>query len=95
MRDSEVLTALSAVLAPYLGPNMARASVDSNLKRVKPDGGSLNAAELTSLLERLGKGLVVFVGEEKAAAVSEQMRQAVSPGGWEGDATVNRPPRPR
>jgi hypothetical protein len=92
MRDSEVLTALSAVLAPYLGPNMARAAVDSNLKRVKPDGGSLNPAELTALLERLGKGLIVFVGEEKAAAVSEQMRRAVL---WEGEETTSRLPRPR
>lgn len=89
MKESEVLAALSSVLAPYLGPNMAHAAVDSNLKRVKPSGGSLTPAELASLLGRLGKGLVVFVGEDKAETISKQMRQAVR---WDGDATTSRFP---
>jgi hypothetical protein len=96
MKESEVKVALSAVLAPYLGPNMARAAVDSNFKRFKPDGGPLAPAELESLLLRLGKGLVVFVGEDKAAALQAELRQAVllpSSGAsdrWDGDETVSR-----
>ena len=86
MREREVLTALSSVLAPYLGPNMAKAAVESNLKRLQSEGGELAPADLAALLERLSKGLVVFVGEEKAAAVSEQMRRAVL---WDGDATIS------
>lgn len=86
MREREVLTALSSVLAPYVGPNMAKAAVESNLKRLQLEGGELGPAELAALLERLSKGLVVFVGEEKAAAVSEQMRRAVL---WDGDATIS------
>lgn len=88
MKGSEILTALSSVLAPYLGPNMAKAAVESNLKRIKPDGGELDPADLVALLERLGKGLVVFVGEDKAASVSEQMRRAVL---WDGEATTTLP----
>lgn len=92
MKETDLLTALSSVLAPYLGPNMAKAAVDSNLKRVKPAGGPLTPAEVESLLQRLGMGLVVFVGEEKAAVISKQMRQAAL---WDGDATTSRLPAPR
>lgn len=73
---SAVTGSLVSVLAPLLGENMARAGVQAQLQKVGA-GQSLSASEVEALVEKLGRGLVVFLGRAKTATVVESMRSAV------------------
>jgi hypothetical protein len=77
MRKSEVLDALAAVLAPYLGETMARASAATHCQKLGIPGDLISAAETEALLGKLASGLNVFIGRERAAAVLQEMRGAV------------------
>jgi hypothetical protein len=73
----ETTGSLVAVLAPFLGENMARAAVQAQLQKVASGTGPLAAPEREALVEKLGRGLVVFLGRAKTTAVVEEMRAAV------------------
>jgi hypothetical protein len=72
-----VTGSLVAVLAPFLGENMAGASVQAQLQKVASGEGPLAPPELEALVEKLGRGLVVFLGRAKTTAVVAEMRSAL------------------
>jgi hypothetical protein len=76
-RDA-VTGSLVAVLDPFLGENMARASVQAQLQKVAGGDGPLAPAELEALVEKLGRGLVVFLGRAKTTGVVTEMRSALA-----------------
>ena len=75
-----VSESLVSVLAPYIGENMARASVGMHLQKLGLSGAPLTPGQVETLIDRLGQGLKVFLGKSKAAAVVASMK-AVVPGG--------------
>jgi hypothetical protein len=77
MNKSQVLDALTAVLSPYLGATMARASAQNQCQKLAIEGDQLTPAQVEALVGKLGSGLNVFVGREKAAAVVAEMKRAV------------------
>jgi hypothetical protein len=77
MKKTQVLDALAAVLSPYLGDTMARASARTHCDKLAIDGEDISAAQADALLGKLSSGLNVFIGRERAAAVLEEMRRAV------------------
>jgi len=80
---AEVTRSLVEVLAPLLGVNMATAAVQAQLQKVAT-GETLSPAETEALVERLGRGLVVFLGRAKTATVVDSMRAALAPLGGGG-----------
>ena len=78
MTREETTGSLVAVLAPFLGENMAGAAVQAQLQKVASGTAArLAPPEVEALVERLGRGLVVFLGRAKTAAVVNEMRAAV------------------
>jgi len=75
-RDA-VTGSLVAVLAPFLGENMASASVQAQAQKVATGAGPLAPPEVEALVDKLGRGLVVFLGRAKTEAVVAEMRSAV------------------
>ena len=71
---------LSGLLAPYIGQTMARASVSAHIQKLGLTNDALTDLEVEALLEKLAKGLTVFLGREKAAAVRESMSSALAAG---------------
>jgi hypothetical protein len=69
--------AIAPILAPYIGPTMARASVDSQLDKVGLPGEDLTAPQLETLINKLGGGLNVFLGRSRAKVVVEAMKAAL------------------
>jgi hypothetical protein len=67
-------------IAPFVGNSLARASIRAHAERMGLDGTDLTRAQLADLLERLEKGLRVFVGSVKAAALIATIREAVDRG---------------
>jgi hypothetical protein len=78
MSRAEVLEALTAVLSPYLGETMARASARTHCEKLGIQGKVISATEADALLGKLSTGLNVFIGRERAAAVLEEMKRAVA-----------------
>lgn len=76
---SDVFDAIIRVLAPFIGANMARAAVYSQKDRLELTRPDISQAEVDALLERLGPGLVVFVGREKTDRILDDARRAVEP----------------
>ncbi len=72
---------LVSILAPYIGENMARASVGLHLQKLGLAGAPLTPGQVETLIDRLGQGLNVFLGKSKAAAVVASMKAAVPAGG--------------
>lgn len=65
-------------LVPYLGENMAHASVESTRERLAI-GAEISPAEVHELLTRLALGLNVFLGHNKATAIIAELRQQLEP----------------
>ncbi|HEV8582555.1 MAG TPA: hypothetical protein VGX68_26105 [Thermoanaerobaculia bacterium] len=76
-RTEEVLDAIRLVLAPYVGSLMARSAVVAHCRDLGIAGDLISREQLDALLERLGLGLVIFVGREKTAEVVAAMKRAV------------------
>jgi hypothetical protein len=64
-------------IAPFVGASLARASIRAHAERLGIDGLDLTATQVDDLLERLEKGLRVFVGTPKAEALITTIRDAV------------------
>jgi hypothetical protein len=78
LTKAAVLDALAAVLAPYLGETMARASAQTHCDKLGIRGGEISAAEVEALVGKLASGLNVFLGREKAVGVLAEMKKAVA-----------------
>jgi len=74
----EVLDGLTAVLAPYLGETMARASARTHCDKLGISDGEVTGQQIEALIGKLASGLNVFVGRERAAGVLGEMRKAVA-----------------
>ena len=76
--DRATVTGLIAkTLAPYLGATTAEASTRAHCEKLGINGQSMSDAQLQALLGKLGGGLAVFVGREKATGVVEEIRRTV------------------
>ncbi len=71
-------TVIAAILAPYIGPSMARAAVEAHAARIQIEGDSLTREQITQLIERLAKGMRIFVGEKRADELARELLPAVS-----------------
>jgi hypothetical protein len=73
-----VIAAMTRVLAPVLGESMARASAQAHGAKLSPANGRFTAEQADALVGKLNSGLIVFVGRERAAALTEAMRGALA-----------------
>jgi hypothetical protein len=73
-----VVAEVTRLLSPVLGESMARASTQAHSQKLQVQDGRLTADQVEALLGKLGSGLAVFVGREKAAALAAEMRSAVA-----------------
>ena len=78
MANDEVVEAIAAVIAPYVGPAMARSAVVSQARKIGPETQALTPSQVEELLTRVGSGLSVFVGRAKSAVILGEARQAVA-----------------
>ena len=77
MTTSEVLETIQRIVSPVLGENMARTAAQAHCRGLGVNGDQMSAHQVTELIDRMGKGLNVFVGREKAATVVSELRRAL------------------
>lgn len=78
LTKAEVVDALAAVLSPYLGETMARASTRSHCDKLGFRDEAVSPADVDALVGKLASGLNVFVGREKAKGVLDEMKRAMA-----------------
>lgn len=77
---SRAMHTLEGVLAPHIGPHMARASVRAHSQHLGiVEATVLRSEQIEDLIHRLGLGLAVLVGRERAREVTESMRRSLEP----------------
>lgn len=67
-----------AVVSPYLGETMAKASVSAHCQKLGINGSEPTGPELEALVEKLALGLNIFLGRTKTGAVVEEIRRALA-----------------
>ena len=73
-----VVAEVTRLLAPVLGESMARASTQAHGQKLQIQDGKVAPDQVEALLGKLGSGLAVFVGREKAASLAAELRAAVA-----------------
>jgi hypothetical protein len=82
MTASETVEAVVRVLGPHIGGTMARSAIEAHCQKLGiAKGDALSPAQLESLLGKLGGGLNIFLGREKAVAAIDEVRRALAAGG--------------
>jgi hypothetical protein len=77
LKTSEVVQAIVRVVAPYVGDTMARSAAQAHCRKLGIDGERLEAAQAEALIGKMGSGLNIFVGREKASAVVAELRRVL------------------
>jgi len=73
----DVLEAIKRVLTPYVGKLMASTAAAAHCQELGLQGLELNQDQIEALLKKLGLGLIVFIGKDKAASVVAAMRSEI------------------
>jgi hypothetical protein len=76
-RTDAVVEALTRTLTPYIGPNMARSAVQSQRDRLGLAAADITSEQIEGLISKVGHGLNVFLGRERAAGVVDEMRRSL------------------
>jgi hypothetical protein len=77
MTTSEVLDTIQRVVSPVLGENMARSAAQAHCRGLGVNGEEITADQVAALVDRMGKGLNIFVGREKAGALVAELQRAL------------------
>lgn len=79
MTTAEAVAAVVKVLGPHIGETMARSATEAHCQKLGiADGSSVSRDQLDALLAKLGGGLNIFLGRDKAASVIGDVRRALT-----------------
>jgi hypothetical protein len=78
MNTTEAVHAMVKVMAPYIGDTMARSATEAHCQKLGIDGATVSGEQVDALLAKLGGGLNIFLGRDKAAAVIAEIRGALA-----------------
>jgi hypothetical protein len=77
MEKVAVVAQIVQVLSPYLGATMAEASARAHCEKLGIAGATITAEQAEALIGKIASGLAVFVGRDKAATVTQEIRKAL------------------
>jgi hypothetical protein len=77
LERTAVFAKIVECVSPYLGQTMAEAAVEAQRERLGLQGERVTAQEVEALTSRIGMGLIIFVGREKAAQIVGQIQDQV------------------
>lgn len=77
MDATDAVDAMVRAMAPYIGETMARSATEAHCQKMGI-AGTVTPDQVEGLLGKLGGGLNIFLGREKAAKVVAEARQALA-----------------
>jgi len=75
MAYEHVVESIVEAVAPFVGENMARAAVHDQCRKLGLEGGAFATDQVETLLNRIGKGLNLFVGRDQASRLVAALRR--------------------
>jgi hypothetical protein len=79
--SEQLVDKIIEILGPFMGENMARASLRVYVNEIKINQGSFEPQHLDMLVLRLRTGLTAFAGKEKASQLINQILRLKQTGG--------------
>jgi hypothetical protein len=79
-----VLETIQRAIAPFVGDTMARASTEVLGKKVGVDGPRVSDEQVLALVDKVGQGLNVFIGRERALQVQDDILRLLALDGGQG-----------
>jgi len=77
MTTSEAVDVMVRAMAPYIGDTMARSATEAHCQRLGI-AATMSRDQVETLLGKLGGGLNIFLGRDKAASVIAEVRAALA-----------------
>jgi hypothetical protein len=74
----DVLEATAGIVSHYLGETMARSAIKAHCDKLRIDGAHMSPEQVAALVHKIGMGLNIFVGRDKAKAAVAEIQSAVA-----------------
>ena len=78
MNTTDAVDTMVKVMSPYIGDTMARSATEAHCHKLGIAGGTVSPEQVEALLAKLGGGLNIFLGRDKAASVITEARSALA-----------------
>ncbi len=75
MLARDAVQVMVRVMSPYIGDTMARSATEAHCHKLGVGDGPMSDQQLEALLAKVGAGLNIFLGREKAATVIAEIRR--------------------
>lgn len=73
MDRDEAFRAIEEIIGPFIGRHMARAAIELHSKKLAVSPGPVKAETLRPLVHDIAKGMVVLVGRDKSAELTQKV----------------------
>ena len=77
MEREPALRRIEEIIGPFIGRHMAKASVQLQCQRLGITDGNVSTEQLRAILEGIGKGMYVLVGQEKTKVLLRQIEKSL------------------
>jgi hypothetical protein len=78
MNTTDAVDTMVKVIAPYIGDTMARSATEAHCQKLGIVGATVTREQVEALLAKLGSGLNIFLGRDKAASVITEAKDALT-----------------
>ena len=77
MEREPALRRIEETIGPFIGRHMAKASVQVQCQKLGVTEGPITVQQLRTILEGIGKGMFVLVGQEKTKALLREIERGL------------------
>ncbi len=78
MLATEAVQVMVRVISPYIGDTMARSAAEAHCQKLGIGSGPISGDQLEAVLGKVGSGLNIFLGRDKAATVIAEVRRQLA-----------------
>ncbi len=77
MEREPALSRIEETIGPFIGRHMAKASVQVQCQKLGVAHGPITVQQLRAILEGIGKGMFVLVGQEKTKVLLREIERSL------------------
>jgi hypothetical protein len=77
MECEPALRRIEETIGPFIGRHMAKASIQVQCEKLGIKDGRITTQQLRAILEGIGKGMFVLVGQEKTKDLLQQIERSL------------------
>ncbi len=81
MLATEAVQVMVRVISPYIGDTMARSAAEAHCQKLGIGQGPISDDQIEAMLGKVGSGLNIFLGRDRAASVIAEVRRQLAQAG--------------